>query len=145
VTAASYRGTSPALADMMGGIIALIFDPMLATLPQVRGGRVKGVAITSTQRSAAAPDIPTTAEGGMPSLDLQSWWALLGPRGLPAEVIARIDADLATAMLAADVRERIGTLGIEPMSQAGPALTQFMERDFARSEELLRIANFQPQ
>lgn len=145
VTAASYRGTSPALADMMGGNIALIFDPMLATLPPVRTGRVKGVAITSTQRSRAAPDIPTTAEGGMPSIDLQSWWALWGPRGLPAEIVARMNAELSTAMLEPDVRERVGSLGIEPMFQAGPALTQFMERDFARSQELLQIANFQPQ
>lgn len=145
VTAASYRGTSPALADMMGGTIALIFDPMLATLPPVRAGRVKGVAITSARRSTAAPDIPTTAEGGMPSLDLQSWWALWGPRGLPAEVVARLNAELSTAMLEPDVHQRVGTLGIEPLFQAGAALDDFMARDFARSQELLRIANFQPQ
>ena len=122
----------------------LIFDPMLATLPPVRAG---GCAARHHLRAAqpAAPEIPTTAEGGMPSLDIQSWWALWGPRGLPAEITARINAELATAMLEADVRERVGTLGIEPMFQAGPALDAFMERDFARSEELLRIANFQPE
>lgn len=145
VTAASYRGTSPALADMMGGTIGLIFDPMLATLPPVRGGRVKGVAITSAQRSAAAPDIPTTAEGGMPSVDLQSWWALWGPRGLPAEITARINAELATAIQEPDVQQRVGSLGIEPMFQAGAALNDFMARDFARTETLLRTANFQPE
>lgn len=145
LTQVPYRGTAPALADMLAGSIALIFDPMLATLPPVRGGRVKGVAITSAQRSPAAPDVPTTAEGGMPSVDLQSWWALWGPRGLPAEIAARINGVLATAMLEPDVRERVGTLGIEPMFQAGPELTAFMRRDFARSQELLRIANFQPE
>ncbi len=141
----SYRGTTPALADMMAGSIALIFDPMLATLPPVRGGRVKGVAITSARRSAAAPDVPTTAEGGMPSVDIQSWWAVWGPRGVPPEIVARINAALAPAMAEADVRERVGSLGIEPMFQAGPALTTFMQRDFTRSQELLRIANFEPQ
>lgn len=145
LTQVSYRGTTPALSDMMAGSIALIFDPMLATLPPVRGGRVKGVAITSAQRSPAAPQVPTTAEGGMPGVDLQSWWALWGPRGLPAEIAARINAALEPAMAEADVRERVGSLGIEPMFQAGPALKAFMERDFARSQELLRIANFEPQ
>lgn len=145
LTQVSYRGTTPALADMMAGSIALIFDPMLATLPPVRGGRVKGVAITSAQRSPAAPDVPTTAEGGMPSVDLQSWWALWGPPALPGEIVARINAALAPAMAEADVRERVGSLGIEPMFQAGPALRTFMERDFTRSQELLRIANFEPQ
>ncbi len=144
-TVATYRGTAPALTDMMGGTIQLIFDPMLATLPPVRGGRVRAIAITSAQRSPAAPDVPTTAEAGMPSLDLQSWWALWGPRGLPAEITARINAELATAILEPDVRERVGSLGIEPMFQAGPALDAFMARDFARSQELLRIANFQPE
>ncbi|HYF07842.1 MAG TPA: tripartite tricarboxylate transporter substrate binding protein [Acetobacteraceae bacterium] len=145
LTTVSYRGTSPALADMMGGSIALIFDPMLATLPPVRGGRVKAVAITSAQRSPAAPEVPTTAEGGMPSLDLQSWWALWGPRGLPAEISARINAELATAMFEPDVRERVGSLGIEPMHQHGAALAEFIQRDFNRSQELLRLANFQPE
>jgi tripartite-type tricarboxylate transporter receptor subunit TctC len=111
----------------------------------VRGGRVKGVAITSARRSPAAPDIPTTAEGGMPSVDLQSWWALWGPRGLPAEISARINAELATAILEPDVQQRVGTLGIEPLFQAGPALNDFMARDFARTETLLRTANFQPE
>lgn len=145
VTAASYRGTSPALADMMGGTIGLIFDPMLATLPPVRAGRVKGVAITSAQRSPAAPDVPTTAEGGMPSVDLQSWWAIWGPRGLPAEIAARINRELSTAILEPDVHQRVGTLGIEPMFQAGTELNDFMARDFARTQELLRIAKFEPQ
>lgn len=145
LTTPSYRGTTPALADMMNGAIALIFDPMLATLPPVRANRVKGVAITSARRSPAAPDVPTTAEGGMPSLDLQSWWALWAPRGLPAEIAARINAELATAMLEPDVRERVGSLGIEPMFQAGPELAAFIERDFSRSQELLRLANVRPE
>ena len=145
LTQPSYRGTTPALADMMAGSIALIFDPMLATLPPVRGGRVKGIAITSAQRSPAAPDVPTTAEGGMPSVDIQSWWALWGPRGLPEEIPVRLNAALAPAMAEADVRERVGSLGIEPMFQAGPELAAFLQRDFARSQELLRIANIEPQ
>ena len=81
----------------------------------------------------------------MPSLDIQSWWALWGPRGLPDEITARLNAVLAPAMRDADVLERVGSLGIEPMFQAGQELTAFMQRDFARSQELLRIANIEPQ
>ncbi len=145
LTVAAYRGTTPALADLFTDRVQLIFDPMLATLPPVRANRVKPVAITSARRSPAAPEVPTTAEGGMPSVDLQSWWGLWSPRGLPAEISQRIQRELSTAMLEPDVAQRTVTLGIEPLFEGMPAFAQFIQRDFQRTEELLRLANFQPE
>jgi tripartite-type tricarboxylate transporter receptor subunit TctC len=145
LTQVPYRGTAPALTDVVAGNVAMMFDPILATLPQVRAGRVKGLAITAPARSQAAPDIPTAAEAGMPGLDIQSWWALWGPRGLPAEISARIGEVLRTGMFEADVLARVGTLGIEPLAETGADFAAFIQRDFARSQELLRLANFQPE
>jgi tripartite-type tricarboxylate transporter receptor subunit TctC len=145
LTQASYRGTAPALTDVVAGNVQLMFDPILATLPQVRAGRVKGLAITAPQRSAAAPDIPTAIEAGMPGLDIQSWWALWGPRGIPAEITARIGETLRTAMFEPDVIQRVGTLGITPKAESGADFAAFIQRDFDRSHQLLRIANFQPE
>lgn len=145
LTQAPYRGTAPALTDVVAGNVQLMFDPILATLPQVRAGRVKGLAITAPQRSAAAPDIPTAAEAGMPGLDIQSWWALWGPRGLPAEVTGRIAEVLRTGMFEPDVLARVATLGITPKAESGTEFAAFIRRDFERSEQLLRIANFQPE
>lgn len=145
ITQVPYRGTAPALTDVVAGNVQLMFDPILATLPQVRERRVRGLAITAAARSAAAPEIPTAAEAGMPGLDIQSWWALWGPRALPAEITARIGEALRAGMAEPDVLARVGTLGIEPMAEIGPAFAAFISRDFARSQDLLRLANFQPE
>ncbi|MEI6161674.1 MAG: tripartite tricarboxylate transporter substrate binding protein [Roseococcus sp.] len=140
-----YRGTAPAITDVVAGTTQLMFDPILATLPQVRGGRVKGIAITAAARSAAAPEIPTAQEAGMPGLDIQSWWGLWGPRGVPSEILARIGEVLRTGMFEADVLSRVATLGIEPLAEPAAEFAGFIQRDFARAQDLLRIANFQPE
>jgi tripartite-type tricarboxylate transporter receptor subunit TctC len=145
ITAASYRGTAPALTDVVAGNVQLMFDPILATLPQVRNNRVRALAITAPRRSPAAPDIPTAQEAGMPGLDIQSWWALWGPRALPAEITARIGEVLRTGMFEADVQQRVATLGIEPLAEIGPDFAAFIRSDFERSDRLLRLANFQPE
>jgi len=145
LTQVPYRGTAPALTDVVAGNVQLMFDPILATLPQVRNNNVRGLAITAASRSPAAPEIPTAAEAGMPGLDIQSWWALWGPRALPAEITARIGEVLRTGMFEADVLQRVGTLGIEPLAEIGPDFAAFIRRDFERSEALLRLANFQPE
>ncbi|MGG5817756.1 Bug family tripartite tricarboxylate transporter substrate binding protein [Falsiroseomonas sp. HW251] len=145
ITHVPYRGTAPALTDVVAGNVQLMFDPILATLPQVRERRVRGLAITAPNRSQAAPDIPTAAEAGMPGLDIQSWWALWGPRGLPPEVTGRIGEVLRAGMFEPDVQARVATLGIEPLAEPGPDFAAFIRRDFDRSEQLLRLANFQPE
>ena len=145
LTIATYRGTTPALVDLVSDRVQLHFDPMLATLPPTRDGRVKAIAITSPQRSRAAPNVPTTAEQGMPSVDLQSWWGLWGPRGTPAEIIARIEQELSTAMLEPDVLQAVEPLGIVPLFQNSADFARFIQADFDRTAELLRIANFRPE
>ncbi|MCZ8147290.1 MAG: tripartite tricarboxylate transporter substrate binding protein, partial [Roseomonas sp.] len=145
ITQAPYRGTAPALTDVVAGNVQLMFDPILATLPQVRTGRVRGLAITAPQRSAAAPDIPTAMEAGMPGLDIQSWWGLWAPRGVPAEITGRIADVLRTGMFEPDVLARVATLGITPKAESGADFAGFIRADFERSERLLRIANFQPE
>ncbi len=140
-----YRGTAPAITDTVAGNVQMMFDPILATLPHARERRVKALAITAARRAAVAPEIPTAAEQGMAGLDIQSWWGLWGPRALPAEIIARIGDALRTGMFEPDVLARVGTLGIEPLAEVGAEFSAFIRRDFERSEQLLRLANFQPE
>lgn len=145
ITQVPYRGTAPAITDVVAGNAQLLFEPILATWPPARDGRAKALAITAAERSPAAPGVPTAAEGGMPNLDIQSWWALWGPRGLPAEISARIAQILQPAMREPDVVARIGTLGIEQAGESGAEFAAFIRRDFERAEALLRQANFQPE
>ena len=140
-----YRGTAPAITDVVAGNVSLVFEPILATWPPARDGLAKALAITSAARSDAAPNVPTAAEGGMPNLDIQSWWGLWGPRGLPAEIVARVGDALRTGMMEPDVFARVGTLGIEPMAEVGADFAAFIRRDVERATSLFQLANFQPE
>jgi tripartite-type tricarboxylate transporter receptor subunit TctC len=91
MTHVPYKGTSPAMVDLVGGQIQLIIEPIITALPQVQGGKAKALAITGSQRSSAIPDVPTTAEAGYPGLNVTAWYGLLAPAGTPADVIARLN------------------------------------------------------
>lgn len=141
----SYRGTAPALTDVVANNTAMMIDPVLAMVPAVRGGSVRALAITAARRSDAVPNLPTAAEQGQPSLDIQSWWGLWGPRGLPAEVTTRIGEALSTGMFDPDIAPRVNAMGVVPAAEIGPDFARFIQADFTRSEGLLRMANFQPE
>ena len=89
----AYKGAGPMLNDIMGGQIQLIADPMASSLPLAAAGKIKALAVTSTKRAAAAPDIPTIAESGMNGFDFSSWYGLWGPKGLPADITAKLQSE----------------------------------------------------
>ncbi|MCK8782923.1 tripartite tricarboxylate transporter substrate binding protein [Roseomonas sp. NAR14] len=140
-----YRGSSPALADIAAGNIQLMIDPILATLPLARGGQVRALSITTEQRSPVAPEIPTGAEAGMPGLVGASWYGVWGPRGLPGEIVRKINAGLREAMFEPAVVKRLTELGFEPVAESPEDFARFIEADVARNTTLLRAANFQPE
>lgn len=142
---ASYRGTAPAVQDVVAGNVQLMVDPMLAMVPQVRGGRVRALAVSQAQRSPAAPEVPSAPEAGLPGWDFFSWWGLWGPRGLPAEITGRINAALQEGMRETAVQQRLTDMGITAVADSPEAFAEFIARDVARNAELLRLANFQPE
>ncbi|WP_431301530.1 Bug family tripartite tricarboxylate transporter substrate binding protein [Sediminicoccus sp. BL-A-41-H5] len=145
VTFVPYRGTAPILVDLLGGRLGFNTDPMLAMLPPVRAGSLRGIALTAPQRSPAAPDIPTTAEAGFPSVDAHSWWAIWGPPRMPDGIIARINAEVEAIMGEEAIRSRLQGLGIVPTFQAGAALETYIARDFEKAQTLLRLARVEPE
>jgi len=139
-----YRGTAPAIADLMGGSIGALMDPMLAMLPPVRSGTLRGLAVTSPHRLQAAPELPTTAEAGFPSVDAHSWWDVWGPARLPEEIASIIAAEMERIVAEPGVQERLAGLGIVPVFQTGAELDGYIARDFQRAEALLRLARVEP-
>jgi tripartite-type tricarboxylate transporter receptor subunit TctC len=142
---APYRGSAPALADIAAGNIQLMLDPILASLPLARGGQARALAITTPQRSPVAPEIPTAAESGMPGLEFFSWYGVWGPRGLPAEIVGRLNAALAEGMAEPATAQRLTGLGFTPVAESPAAFAAFIAADVARNAALLRLANFQPE
>jgi tripartite-type tricarboxylate transporter receptor subunit TctC len=142
---APYRGTAPALTDVAAGNVQMMIDPVLALLPLVQSGGVKGIAITSRARIPLARNIPTAAEAGMPGLEFATWYGLWGPKDLPTPIIGTLDAHLAEIMRETAMVERFSALGLEPVYAAGEEFRRFIAADIARNSELLRSANFQPE
>ncbi|MBL8380015.1 MAG: tripartite tricarboxylate transporter substrate binding protein [Burkholderiales bacterium] len=140
-----YKGTAPALADVMGGQVQLMIDAATALLPQTKGGRVRGLAITSATRSPVNPDIPTTVEAGMPGLNLTSWYGVWGPKGLPAAVNNRLVTAIAEGVRQPEFQTRIDAAGILPGYLDPAAFVEFMRGDLTRAVGLLKAANFQPE
>src|SRR5437763_1373952 len=93
-----YRGSAPALADLLGGQVQLMIDPIIAALPLVQSGKLRALAVTSTQHSWAIPELPTAAESGLPGLEISSWYGLWGPKDLPDPIVIRVNAVLSEAM-----------------------------------------------
>jgi tripartite-type tricarboxylate transporter receptor subunit TctC len=115
---APYRGAAPALQDLMGGQIDLMFDQVSNALPQVRAGSIKPFAITAKDRLAAAPDIPTVDEAGLPGFYAALWQGLWAPKGTPPDAIAKVSRAVAEALADAKVEQRLREIGQEPFPPA---------------------------
>ena len=122
-----YKGRAQAVPDLLGGRITMIFDNMPSVLPLVKSGDVRAIAVTSAQRSPAAPNIPTIAESGLPQFEATSWFALLGPAGMPRDVQLRISAETARVLALPDVREKLATLGLDPAPGTPEALAALIQ------------------
>jgi tripartite-type tricarboxylate transporter receptor subunit TctC len=144
ITIVPYRGTAPALTDVMGGHIQLMIDPVIALLPMARDGKVKALATTTTKRSELTPEIPTAAESGMPGLEFSSWYGLWGPKNMPAETVTWLNTAMADATRELAAAGRLAPLGIEPVYESPEEFGNFIKRDVARNAELLKAAEFKP-
>lgn len=110
-----YRGTGPAMQDLLGGRLDFIVDQLSNALPQVRGGKVRAHAVTAASRSAAAPDVPSADEAGLPGFHMSIWYGIWAPKGTPRPVIARLNAAVVESLADPATRQRLGDLGLEIM------------------------------
>lgn len=140
-----YRGSAPALSDLVGGQVQLMIDPVATALPLVRSGKLKALAITSHQRSKVAPDIPTSGESGMAGLEISSWYGVWGPKDLPPSIRARV-ADAISGM-ARDraIAARVAAMGFNLVVGQPADFARYIEADLVRSVALLKAAGYQPE
>jgi tripartite-type tricarboxylate transporter receptor subunit TctC len=141
----AYKGAGPMLNDIMGGQIHLIADPMASSLPLALAGKIKALAVTNGKRVAAAPDIPTIAESGMTGFEFVSWYGLWGPKGLPAEISAKLQGEAVRALAQPDVKERLGLLGFETIGSSSGEFAAFIDKESARYERIIREAGIKTE
>jgi tripartite-type tricarboxylate transporter receptor subunit TctC len=127
-----YKGTGPALPDLLAGRVHLIFEPIVTMLPHVRAGRMKALGVTSLKRSAAAPDIPSLAEQGMDGYDVVLWYGMLAPTGTPRPIVDKLHAAFVEFAASPDIKEKLSGIGAEPGSTSQAEFAAIIKRDLAR-------------
>ncbi|WP_137177214.1 tripartite tricarboxylate transporter substrate binding protein [Roseomonas sp. AR75] len=147
LTHVPYRGTPAALVGLRNNEVQAVVEPISAVLGQIRDGGARALAVTSRERSALLPDVPTVGELlGQPDFDIQTWYAVAGPSGLPAEIVTRIDEVTRKATGTPEVREKLLALGLTPRSLASPAAVKAMVHgDIARWSQMVERANIERQ
>jgi tripartite-type tricarboxylate transporter receptor subunit TctC len=140
-----YRGSAPALTDLQGGQIQLMFENLPGAIELVRAGRLTALGVTSPSRALAAPDIPTIAEAGVPGYAVVSWFALFAPSGVPRPVVERLNAGFRRIMARPAVRERMASLGAEPADGPPEALGQLAREETERWGRVIREARITAQ
>ena len=136
----AYKGTAPALTDLMSGQIQLLADPMLSSLPLAQGGKIKALGLTSLKRAAAAPDIPTVEESGVNGFAFVSWYGLWGPKNLPADLSNTLQADIAKVLALPDVKQRLNALGFDPIGSGGEQFATYIRDEMAKYEKIIKDA-----
>ena len=136
LTHVPYKGSSPALTDLIGGQVQIMFDNLPSALPQIKGGKLRAVAVTSSKRAPALPDVPTISESGLPGFEASSWFGVLAPAGTPAPIVARINAEVNKWLQSADAREKLLSQGAEA---AGGSPEQFAAHIRAESDKWAKV------
>jgi tripartite-type tricarboxylate transporter receptor subunit TctC len=115
MTHVPYKGSAPALTDVAGGQVSVMFDTLLSAMPQIKSGRLKALAVTSAKRSASAPELPTVAESGVPGYEAVAWSGLLAPAHTPPEIVAKLNTEINVILSQPDVQKRFLNDGAEPL------------------------------
>ncbi|HRO58033.1 MAG TPA: tripartite tricarboxylate transporter substrate binding protein [Burkholderiaceae bacterium] len=139
-----YKGTGPALTDLLGGQVTMTFTDVLTALPHIRTGKLKAIGVTSANRSRVLPDVPTLAEQGLTGYDSSVFFGVVAPAGTPEPVIARLNEAFRAALLDPKVKELLDSQGLEaPESQTPEALGEFMKTEVAKWAEVVKSSGAQ--
>ncbi|CAG0982025.1 hypothetical protein BURK1_01797 [Burkholderiales bacterium] len=135
-----YKGGAPALQALLAGDTQFMFDNLANAMAQVKGGKVRALAVTTAQRSKLAPDLPTMAEAGMPGFDISTWFGLLAPAGTPPEVIAKWNADVVRALNSPDVREKMLAQGADPSPTTAAGFASFIASEREKYARIVKAS-----
>lgn len=127
-----YKGAAPATVDLVAGHVTIMFNNMLSALPQVKGGRLRALAVTTDKRSAAVPEIPTIAEAGVKHYEVSGWYGVLAPAGLNAEALGRLNAEVNRAMRQPDVMKRLSAEGVDAVASTPDEFAARIRREIAK-------------
>jgi tripartite-type tricarboxylate transporter receptor subunit TctC len=135
-----YKGSAPALTDLLGGQTAIMFDNMPSVIGHVRAGKLRPIAVTTPQRSPALPDVPTIAESGVPGYSATSWFGILVPAGTPAPVVARLNASILKALADPEVKKKLAEQGAEAHGEKPEQFAEFIRTETAKWGQTVKVS-----
>jgi len=133
-----YKGSAPAVTDLIGGQVQLMFDNISSSLPHVRAGKLRALAVTGPRRSPVLPDLPTVSEAGVPGFSITSWFALFAPAGTPAKILIRLNKEAAKAIASKDLQQQWMGQGLEPAGGTSDQLAEFRRVEATKWEKIVR-------
>jgi tripartite-type tricarboxylate transporter receptor subunit TctC len=145
MTHVPYKGTGPALNELIGGQTQFFLGSAVATLPHVKSGRLRALAVTTPKRSPAVPDLPTVAEAGVPGFEAVHWFAILGPSGLPQTIVGRLNSEVKRIVALPDIEPRMQQAGLEPAHSTPEALRERIKSEVAKFARIVKTANIKPE
>jgi tripartite-type tricarboxylate transporter receptor subunit TctC len=138
VTHVPYKGGAPAIADLLGGQVQMIFDNMANSAQHVKAGKLKALAVTTPTRSALAPELPTMAQAGVKDFDIYTWWGLFAPAGTPPEIVKRLNVEVQKALAAPDLKEKWLASGAEPSPTTPEAFAAFIAKELPKYAKIVK-------
>jgi tripartite-type tricarboxylate transporter receptor subunit TctC len=136
-----YRGTSPALQDIMGSTVDLFFDNLGSSMSLHLGGKLRILGVCSTERAPSLPDVPTVSEGGVPNFSSVTWFALMAPKGTPDDIVTKLNAAVTEILNESGLKAQFAKLGVQPAPMDIPATASFIDEERARWDDLIKSAN----
>jgi tripartite-type tricarboxylate transporter receptor subunit TctC len=140
MTHVPYKGNAPAMTALMSGEVAMVFDPVLLTVPLARAGRVRVLAVTTARRSALLPEAPTIAEAGVPGFEAGNWFGVFAPAGTPRAIVERLNGAINSAMRRPEMMERFAAQGADVLSGTPDELASLVERELAKFARIIKQA-----
>ncbi len=145
LTHVPYRSAGPAISDLIGGQVPMMFGPSPVVVPLVQAGRLRPLAFTGLKRSPQLPNVPTVDESGVKGYESTGWYGLYGPRGMPRPIVDKLNAGVRNMVQSKDVLERFTQLNLEPVGSSPEEFAKFLKEDYERYVAVAKAANIQPQ
>ncbi len=139
-----YKGSAPALNDLIAGQVSLMFDLVLTAAPHIRSGAVRGLAVTGAQRSAVLPELPTVAESGIPGYEVSAWFGIFAPAGVPQPAVRRLNAEFVKAMREPDLRQRLASQGADVLTSTPEEFSAYLRSEIDKWARVVKASGMKP-
>ena len=136
-----YKGSAPAIVDLIGGQVQIMFEVMPSAAPHIKSGKLRAIAVSTSTRNAQMPELPTIDDSGLPGYEVTVWWGIFGPAKMPASLSEKISKSVNGTLADGEIRERFGKLGIEPVGTTPQAFQAMLQNDIRRYAKIIKDGN----